>query len=201
MQKTLSSFPPRKQGYPENVETVDVVTVGYSRRKIFWPVLFIAFLLLAGLVWQAMTGNLAIAANFPLPFTIQADRFDITNSTLLLGFSNSGHNVPVAIVTDNATAFNLRISKRIDLPFIGPVTFLLRTGNGNRPARLFGTRTDIQSLSASLDRIQNQSISSNARFGVRIFAGDQTFYNLYIKAPFISLDSALFPDMHLSVTR
>ncbi|GCE19050.1 hypothetical protein [Dictyobacter kobayashii] len=201
MQKVLPSFPPQKRFYPENAEAADVVTIGQVRRRTFWPVLLVAFMLLSGLIWQAVNGNIAMAANFPIPFTIQADTFVLTNSTLVLGFSNSGNDVPVAIITDNAVATNLRISKRVSLPFIGDVTFRLSAGNGNVPVRLYGTRTDVQALNASLLLVRDQSTSTNARFGVKIYSGYEKFFNLIIKAPFLSVDSATFPNLHLSVTR
>ncbi|GLV58341.1 hypothetical protein KDH_51740 [Dictyobacter sp. S3.2.2.5] len=119
----------------------------------------------------------------------------------MLGLSNFGNNVPVAIITDNATATNLRISKQVCLPVVGTVTFLLTAGDRNAPARLYGTRTDVQALSASVLHVQNQITSTNARFGVRITSADEQFFNLTIKTPYLSVDSATFPNLHLSVFR
>ena len=178
----------------------DFVVIGRVKPLIFWSVMLVSSLLLAGLLFLASNGTLAVAAELPTPFTIKADTFDIKNSTTVLGISKAGHTIPVAITTDSATATNLSISKEVSLPFVGTVNFTLRAGQ-HQQVRLFGTRTDVQTLSGTTAHLTDDVTSIDDPNGVRLTAADESLTNVTIKAPYLSVDSGTFPGLSLSVSR
>ncbi|GLV58344.1 hypothetical protein KDH_51770 [Dictyobacter sp. S3.2.2.5] len=116
------------------------------------PARYVVAICVACLLWgspRLIFSHMAFAGTVDNsgPFTITASTFTITNVRIDQSVIQQGGSLADALVMD-VVATNLVISKQVFLPGTGPTTFST-AATGSEPARLYGLRAHIVSLTSA----------------------------------------------------
>lgn len=179
--------------------TQDLPQIGETNRNIFWVILLIALLLLAGMASLAERGAVAFAAAIPVPFVVKGQTLQGSNFHLFPGVSQADNSTPVGIIQMDTTITDLQIIKTLDMPVVGSITLTLSAGS-NTPVTIKGLTIDSTSLSLSQAQFNNQMINASGQGGFEITSSTATFTNSTINAPFLLIDSITLPDLSISLS-
>src|SRR5437879_4864026 len=97
----------------------NIPMIGQTNRTLFWTILLLALIILAGMVSLVTRGAIAIAAAIPVPFVVKGQTLNGSNFHLYPGVSSADNTTPVGIVQMDTTITNLQIIKSFNVPVIG----------------------------------------------------------------------------------
>ncbi len=180
--------------------TQDIPQIGETNRNIFWVVLLIALLILAGMVSLVSRGAIAIAAAIPVPFVVKGQTLQGSNFHLYPGISQADHATPVGIIQMDTTITDLQIIKSFTVPVIGKVTLTLSAGSST-PVTIKGMTVDSTGMTLDQAQFSGLSINANGQGGFEIGSSTSTFTNSTINTPYLLINSITLPNLALSLSR
>lgn len=177
----------------------NVPMIGQTNRTLFWTILLIALILLAGMVSLVSRGAIAIAAAIPVPFVVKGQTLNGSNFHLYPGVSGADNTTPVGIVQMDTTITNLQIIKSFHLPVIGNVTLTLSAGSST-PVDIKGLTIDSTGMTLNQARFNGLSINANGRGNFEIGANSTVFTNATINTPYLLINSITLPGLTISLS-
>jgi hypothetical protein len=175
--------------------------IGQTNRNIFWIILLIALLIVAGMVSLVERGAVAIAAAIPVPFEVKGQTLDGSNFHLYPGVSGADNTTPVGVVQMNTTITDLQIIKSFSVPVIGNVTLTLSAGNGGTPVNISGLTIDSTGMNLGQAQFSGMSINANGNGGFEIGSSSAVFTNATINSPYLLINSITLPGLSISLSR
>lgn len=178
----------------------DVPLIGETNRTIFWTVLLIALIILAGMVSLVSRGAIAMAAQIPVPFVVKGQTLQGSNFHLYPGISQADNRTPVSIVQMDTTITDLQIIKSFSVPVLGTVTLTLSAGS-TTPVTIKGMTVDSTGMTLSQAQFNGLSINANGQGGFEIGSSTTTFTNATINTPYLLINSITLPGLSISLSR
>jgi len=179
--------------------TFDMPAIGQTDRNIFWIVLLIALLILAGMVSLVTRGAVAIAATIPVPFVVKGQTLDGSNFHLYPGVSGADSQSPVGIVQMDVSITDLQIIKTFSLPIVGNTTLTLSAGNSS-PVKISGLTIDSTGMTLNQAQFNGMSINANGKGGFEIGSSTAVFTNATINSPYLLINSITLPGLSISLS-
>lgn len=178
----------------------DIPQIGETNRTIFWTVLLIALIILAGMVSLVSRGAIAIAAELPVPFVVKGQVLQGSNFHLYPGVSQADNATPVGVVQMDTTITNLQIIKSFSVPVIGNVTLTLSAGSST-PVSIRGMTVDSTGMTLNQAQFSGLTINANGQGGFEIGSRTTTFTNATINTPYLLINSITLPGLSISLSR
>ena len=180
--------------------TQDLPQIGETNRTVFWVVLLIALLILAGMAYLVSRGAIAIAAALPVPFVVKGQTLQGSNFHLYPGISQADNSTPVGVVQMDTTITDLQIIKTFNVPVLGNVTLTLKAGSST-PVTIKGMTVDSTGMTLNQAQFSGLSINANGQGGFEIGSRTTTFTNATINTPYLLINSITLPGLSISLSR
>lgn len=178
----------------------NVPMIGQTNRTLFWTILLIALIILAGMVSLVTRGAIAIAAAIPVPFVVKGQTLNGSNFHLYPGVSSADNTTPVGIVQMDTTITRLQIIKSFNVPVIGNVTLTLSAGSST-PVDIKGLTIDSTGMNLNQAQFSGLSINANGRGNFEIASRSSVFTNATINTPYLLINSITLPGLTISLSR
>lgn len=180
--------------------TQDVPMIGETNPTLFWTLLLIVLLLLAGMVSLVSRGAIAIAAQLPVPFVVKGQTLQGSNFHLYPGVSLADNATPVSIVQMDTTITDLQIIKSFQVPLLGQVTLTLSAGSST-PVTIKGMTVDSTGMTLNQAQFNGLSINASGQNGFEIGSSTTTFTRATINTPYLMINSITLPGLSISLSR
>ncbi|MBX6353813.1 MAG: hypothetical protein IRZ10_10820 [Thermoflavifilum sp.] len=168
---------------------------GRTNWKVFAAVMGGGLAAVGTMTGLVMNGVVAMAADLPIPFTVQASSIDGQQFTL----APSAQTDPAqgAKVVMNGTLTNMTITKQVTIPGLGTFNINISAGGKGTPVQANGMTVFASSLGG--DTSFPSGLTMDASTG-SLSASQLNMSNATLQVPYLQTNSITLPNMSLSIT-